>query len=179
MASCSRRTWLAAILTACASGLRAQRTPPPEAATLPGARLRGEGRLRFFGLHVYDARLWVTDGFAPAQWQRSPLLLELEYARTLYGRLIAERSVTEMRRQQAIDDTQAERWQARMTELFPDVAGGDRISALHDPAGRTRVFFNGGARGDVADAAFTRLFFGIWLAPETSEPRLREQLLRP
>jgi hypothetical protein len=30
----------------------------------------------------------------------------------------------------------------------------------------------------VADAEFTRLFIGIWLAPETSEPRLRRQLLR-
>ena len=27
------------------------------------------------------------------------------------------------------------------------------------------------------DAEFTRLFFGIWLSPRTSEPRLREALL--
>ena len=45
------------------------------------------------------------------------------------------------------------------------------------PGVGTRFFFNGSLRGEVADADFTRLFFGIWLSPKTSEPRLREQLL--
>ena len=31
--------------------------------------------------------------------------------------------------------------------------------------------------GEVADAAFARLFFGIWLSPKTSEPALRQALL--
>jgi len=45
------------------------------------------------------------------------------------------------------------------------------------PGQGTRFFLNGSLRGEVADADFTRLFFGIWLSPKTSEPRLREQLL--
>ena len=31
--------------------------------------------------------------------------------------------------------------------------------------------------GEVADAEFARLFFGIWLSPRTSEPQLRQALL--
>ena len=31
--------------------------------------------------------------------------------------------------------------------------------------------------GEVADPEFARLFFGIWLSPNTSEPSLRQALL--
>lgn len=31
--------------------------------------------------------------------------------------------------------------------------------------------------GEVADPEFARLFFGIWLSPNTSEPALRQALL--
>jgi hypothetical protein len=31
--------------------------------------------------------------------------------------------------------------------------------------------------GEVPDAEFSRLFFGIWLSPQTSEPGLRQQLI--
>jgi hypothetical protein len=31
--------------------------------------------------------------------------------------------------------------------------------------------------GDIADAEFARLFFGIWLSPRTSAPALRQALM--
>lgn len=172
----TRRALLAAAFAGAAA--RAQRAAPPEvAAALPDARLHGQGRLTFFGLPVYDARLWVRDGFTPAQWQGSALLLELDYARAMVGKLIAERSLHEMRRHAEIAEPKGERWGATMARLYPDVQRGDRLSGLHLPEGATRIFFNGSHQGDVVDAEFTRLFFSIWLGPQTSEPKLRERLL--
>jgi hypothetical protein len=57
------------------------------------------------------------------------------------------------------------------------VQAGDRITGVQRPREATRFFVNARAVGDVRDAEFTRLFFGIWLAPQTSEPRLRDALL--
>lgn len=153
--------------------------PPELAAELPGARRVGEGRLRFLGLHVYDARLWTP---APPEALASdplaaPLALEIAYARKLVGRLIAERSLDEMRRQGPLDEATATRWLAEMTRLFPDVAGGDRITGVHRPGEAARFFHNARPLGEVRDAAFARRFFGIWLARETSEPALRDALL--
>ena len=37
--------------------------PPWLQQSLAGATLAGEGQMRFFGLRIYDARLWVTPGF--------------------------------------------------------------------------------------------------------------------
>jgi hypothetical protein len=151
--------------------------PPPELQQgLPEARLRGQGRLRFFGLHVYDIRLWTAAAFAPERWAEAPLALEIEYARTLYGQQIAERSLAEMKRQGEIGGDEAQRWLAEMTRLFPDVKQGDRITGTLQPGRGASFYVNGRSRGEVRDPDFARRFFGIWLAPQTSEPALRERL---
>ena len=152
-------------------------TPPVEVAgNLAQARLFGQGQLRFFGLQVYDIRLWTPADFTPDRWAQAPLALEIEYARTLYGAKIAERSLVEMRRQGDLPAARAEQWLAEMTRVFPDVKAGDRLTGVQTPGGVARFYLNGQPRGEVQDAEFTRRFFGIWLSPQTSEPALRERL---
>jgi hypothetical protein len=99
------------------------------------------------------------------------------YSRSLVGRKIAERSLEEMQRQAEVPAEQGKRWLAEMTRLFPDVRDGDRLTGVQRPGEATQFFYNGALRGEVSDALFTRLFFGIWLSPQTSEPALRERLL--
>jgi hypothetical protein len=151
--------------------------PPEVSQTLPQAKLLGSGRLTFFGMHVYDARLWAGPEFSAASFARIPLALELEYARTLYGRLIAERSIAEMKKVGEVSDAKAEAWQAEMTRLFADVNKGDRLIGVQVPGEAARFYLNGRHRGDIRDAEFVPLFFGIWLSPRSSEPKLRAALL--
>ena len=159
---------------------RANLSPPPEVtAALPGARLQGSGRLTFLGLHIYDARLWIADDFTAERFDRQALALELQYARPLYGRLIAERSLEEMKRVGGFSEEQAQRWLGAMKQTFPDVNKGDRITGVQQPQEAARFFHNGTLRGELRDADFARRFFGIWLAPQTSEPGLRQSLLGP
>jgi hypothetical protein len=40
-----------------------------------------------------------------------------------------------------------------------------------------RFLLNGKPFGEVRDAEFSSLFFGIWLSPGTSEPAMRQSLL--
>ena len=165
-----RRTALATL------GLAAL-APALAAPELAGLQLRGQGRFRYFGLSIYDARLWSAQPLDPARWAEQPLTLELQYARSLVGREIAKRSLAEMRRQATLSEAQAQAWLQEMEAAFPDVKAGDRLSGQHEPGEGALFFFNGEPRRRVADAQFARLFFGIWLSPQTSEPALREQLL--
>jgi hypothetical protein len=151
--------------------------PQEVAGELANAQPTGSTRMRFFGLDIYDAKLWVGPGFSAASYARHPLALELTYLRSLSGRAIAERSLKEMRRLGTIVATQEQRWLAAMEDVFPDVKNADRITGLHQPATGAKFWFNGQPRGTVADVEFSRLFFGIWLAEATSEPRLRAELL--
>ena len=163
---------------AAAAAAAATAAPPAELTTaLPAARLQGRARLRFMGLAVYEARLWVAATPLAADWASVPFAIEIEYARTLWGSMIADRSLSEMRRQGDITPDVAERWLATMKALFPDVKAGDRLTGVNTPGEGARFFLNGAAHGTPQDAAFARMFFGIWLSPKTSEPALRSALL--
>ena len=84
----------AAVCTAWVPAALAQADAPAWLrAELPGARLVGQGRLTFFGLKVYDARLWAAPAFDPARFEQQPFALALSYLRGLKGPLIAERSL--------------------------------------------------------------------------------------
>ncbi len=178
----TRRTllrWGGSVGALCLAGAaRAQTAMPSEVqAQLPLAKAAGATRMRVFGLSIYDAQLWVAPGFDAAQYAAHPLALELRYLRSLKGKSIAERSLQEMRRGGPLDNATEQRWLQAMVESFPDVKEGDRLTGLHTPGAGTRFFFNGALRATVADPTFGPQFFGIWLAPWTSELRLRGELL--
>ena len=179
----SRRTCLAALAGAAllsagpAARAVADMAAPPELATeLPGANWRGGGAMRFLGMRIYDVRLW-SPAAVTGDGASQPLALELVYARSIKSDLIVSSSLREMQRVGPFSDEQSARWAKAMAPLFPNIKSGDRITGVQRPGQAARFFFNGALRGEVADAEFTRLFFGIWLSPRTSDPQLRQQLL--
>lgn len=148
--------------------------PPAEVVQAqPQATLSGRSTLRFLGLDIYEARLWAGPDFALPRYARHPFALELQYHRNLQGRRIAQRSLTEMRRQRDFPEPQAAAWGEQMQALFPDVGPGDRLTGEHLPGSGARFWFNGRLLGEVHDAQFAQHFFGIWLSPDTSEPQAR------
>lgn len=146
-------------------------------ATLPGSRLAGRGLLRFWGLEVYQASLWVRPDFQPEAFADHSFALELEYRRAFQAGAIAERSIQEMRRLAPFSEAQARRWQLALEQFLPNVRPGDRIVGLHRPGQGTRFEQGGRLLGEIDDPEFARLFFGIWLSAATSAPALREALL--
>jgi hypothetical protein len=176
----AQATWVAWI-SAASFPARAEELPnePPTevAAELAEAQARGSARLRFLGFNIYEARLWTRSGFVASAYAQSPFALQLNYARSLSGRLIAESSLKEMRRQGSISPEREQAWLEAMVQAFPDVKAGDRITGLHSPGEGARFWFNGQSRPAIRDAEFSRKFFGIWLSDATSEPQMRAQLL--
>jgi len=181
--------WLSgAAVTVGLGATRAEATTSTEAAPaispvagapspVPGLHWSGQGLLRVWGFEVYRARLWVGPRFNPANHSSDAVALELEYLRAFSAASIASRSIEEMRRQQPIAPEQAERWQRDLQAVLPDVRAGDRLLGLYQPALAAQFRQPNRMLGTVPDPLFARLFFGIWLAPSTSEPGLRAALL--
>ncbi|RQO54695.1 hypothetical protein DBR47_21715 [Paucibacter sp. KBW04] len=140
-------------------------------------KLQAQAQMRFFGLLIYDIRLWSRQAVNTQNWANLPLRLELLYARSLSGREIAKRSLVEMRRQAEIPEAKAKQWLAEMEAAFPDVTAGQRLSGQFLPGQGMQFFVNDKLCRRIADPEFARLFVGIWLAPQTSEPDLRRRLL--
>ena len=171
-----RRTMLAvafSLLTASAAA-SAQTLPPVVAQELPGLSARGEGTMRFFGLKVYDVRLWtMMKPFA----HHEPFALELVYDMSLKGRDIAERSVKEMRGQGHTDEEKLKRWGEQMAKVFPDIKKGDALIGVSIPGKEARFYNREKFIATIADAEFAKAFFDIWLSEKTSAPQVRVKLL--
>jgi len=146
-------------------------------ASLASPQAAGGGLLRFWGFEIYNAALWVEQGFHHNDFAGHPFALELAYLRSFTAQDIAERSLQEMARLAPIAPEQAEQWQRALAASFPDVKRGDRITGVHRPGEGVRFFTNGKLTGEIRNAEFAKLFFGIWLSPATREPVLRRSLL--
>ncbi len=150
---------------------------PEIRAVLADAKHTGSARLSIWGFEIYQANLWTVAGFSAQDYSQHAFALELEYLRNFSSEAIAKRSIQEMRRVGSFSASQSDQWLAQLRALIPDVQKGDRITGVNQPGVGTRFFVNAKATGEMRDAELARLFFGIWLSPQTSEPQLRQTLL--
>ena len=150
---------------------------PTAGEALSGQRAIGQSLFRWFGLEVYRATLYASPGFEPLGYEGQRFALELEYRRAFDGPAIAKRSLDEMQGIAPLEPARARQWLDLMARTFPDVAPGDRLLGLHEPARGARFYLNGRLHRAVDDPEFSARFFGIWLSPRTSQPKLRDALI--
>ncbi|MBM3369340.1 MAG: chalcone isomerase family protein [Burkholderiaceae bacterium] len=141
-------------------------------------RLRGQANMRWFGLLLYEARLWTLDAFDSKHWADQRFALELVYARSFDGAKIAQASLELMQAQHGKVTERDRQWLAWMQQSFPNIQAKDRLLGLHQGAKEgCRFVHNRQVRLDIPDAQFAKAFFGIWLDPRTTEPALRRSLI--
>lgn len=142
-------------------------------ASQPGV-LVGQGRLSVLFWDIYDIKLYTDSGrYDPDARVR----LELNYLRPVKGHDIAEASIDQIADQGVTDEQVLTQWRTDLMALFPDVAVGDQLVGIHDPASGSTYYLNDNFLGTIADVQLSRRFFDIWLADTTSQPELRQQLL--
>ena len=132
---------------------------------LRGLRRAACGSRRAFAPSDFAAHAVRARAALPARLRRattSPALARARCARLGAVATGAGRSAGERQLAAALPDVQRRR--------PPDRRAPAR-------AGRALPLPTATPRGEIADAAVRRRFFGIWLAPQTSEPALREALL--
>ena len=123
---------------------------------------------------VFDATLYAPGGVYS---EDKPMALKLLYLRNLKGRDIARSSVEQMRRQGGHSEAKLAVWGEAMASIFPDVSKGATLTGVRHADGSARFYQQDKVIGRIADPAFGRAFFDIWLGPKTSQPGLRKQLL--
>jgi hypothetical protein len=149
------------------------------ASVLPGSAERwmvlGDAELRWLGLRIYNAALWVPQG---SRWSSDrPFALEIRYGRAIKSRRLVEVSLEEMQRMGVAEAVQLEAWRAALETAFPDVERDDTIIGLRKPDGGVSFFHRGETTVEIDDPAFAQAFFAIWLDERTREPAMRKRLL--
>jgi hypothetical protein len=139
--------------------------------------LVGQQRFTYWGFEVYDASLWASATFVAEDWATQLLVLELRYLRDFKSADIAQRSIDEMQGQRALSATQQSNWSATLQALIPNVRAGERITGIYTPNKGMQLLHQDRVLGELRDPELAQRFLGIWLAPETSQRKLRQQLL--
>ena len=161
-------------LLMCVTFVYATNLPEDLTRDVKGLSVRGEAVLRFFGLKVYDVRLWTQ--MKPFD-HSEPFAIELVYDMAIKGKDIADRSVKEMRAQGVSDEAKLRRWGDEMAKIFPDIKQGDTLIGVSIPATEARFYNREKLIATIPDAEFAKAFFDIWLSEKTSEPKVRLKLL--
>ncbi len=168
------RAWCYGMLLLLTVSASAQSLPEAIARDVMALSVRGEAVMRFFGLKVYDVRLWTQQ--KPFS-HKEPFAIELVYDMNLNGQDIAERSVKEMRAQGCSDEKKLQRWGEEMAKIFPDIKPGDTLIGVSIPGKEARFYNREKLIRTVADPEFAQAFFDIWVSEKSSEPKLRQKLL--
>ncbi len=161
------------ILTVVALNLTAGVVPSAVSDNMEKAGRVGEARVNILFWDLYDISLYAEESrFVPDK----PFALRLKYLRDIKGKVIAEKSVEEMRRQ-GISEVKLAGWYVQLEELFPDVQEGTELIAIFEPGKSTRFYQENRYMGQILDADFSHPFSQIWLGEESSLPRIRTELL--
>jgi hypothetical protein len=111
--------------------------------------------------------------------------LSLIYQRSFSTELLVKRSMQEMTAQHALSEAQREGWEKELKRVLPNVNAQDELVAIFDHHDLARVFVLGKAKGgsayevlgELSEPQLALSFMGIWLSPQTSQPKMRQALM--
>ena len=134
----------------------------------------GEGTLKVFFMEIYDLRL-VADS-PTFSWQNK-FKLDFFYTRDLKKDSVINSSIKELRRQSSVSESDIESWQGYLEQSIKPAQVGTHASVVWNPEGRITFHYENNDPTTIEDEDFARAFLNIWLGEETSQPKLRNQLL--
>ena len=138
---------------------------------LNSVKLQGSGKLTWWGLPIYDANFYRVGTLTSPEFA-----LDMRYQKSFSGASIANRSAEEMKRV-GVPEAQAASWGRELAAFLPNVESGQTLTAVYSPKQGTLFYHDGRQIAKIPGSDFSKAFFGIWLDPKTSAPKLRTELL--
>lgn len=143
-------------------------------ATLASFKEVGRGEMQWWWFTLYRARLLTPDGgYSQGTY---PLVLEIEYYQEIPSARLLEATVDQWQHL-GLDSSRQQQWQTTLSELWPDVTEGDKLSLKVTSSQVSQFYFNGKPLSKAMPAGFSDDFLAIWLSEQTSRPSLRKLLL--
>jgi len=150
---------------------------PPEITGIRPWLCAGSGVLRLTVFEVYRVSLYVDGVERPPRDAPVivPCALVFEYLRRVRADDLVAATATEMERVSGVPVPS--RWRAELRALVPDVARGDRLTAVVDADGaRLTLYCGGKLLGNVSHPGCAAHFAAVWTSPSARFPELRDAL---
>jgi hypothetical protein len=109
-------------------------------------------------------------------WQ-NPFTIIIKYNRNIKKEQLVSNSVKEIKKYNKIDAFEEKNIEKKLTELFPNIAKDDVISAFYNKD-TINFKYNEKEIGNIYDAKLAREFINIWLNPKNEFNEMRNALLK-
>ena len=141
---------------------------------LQGLNKHGQTKLSVLFWDIYRAELYTA---APTyQADAFPQALKLHYLRDIDADELLEHTEDEWQKL-GVSAEQYASWLPELQTIWPDIKRGDELTLIVTSDGLGQFYFNNQAIGQLDDPLFGRQFLRIWLDPNSSYPKLRQQLI--
>jgi hypothetical protein len=144
------------------------------AQDISSLRLVGQGAMSWMFMDIYHASLYSTDG----TYQRSayPQALKINYKKNISkARLI--QATKDQWKKLSVTNQRYQPWINDLNRLWPDIKKGDNLTFFIEESGNGYFHHNGKLIGGVDSDDFAAAFLSIWLSENTTQPKLRKQLM--
>lgn len=133
----------------------------------------GESRFEYYFWDIYDAKLATPSG--KYKFGQHPSKLSLTYLRDFAAKDIVKATNEQWQHLGKVD--LVGKYDDKLNALWPDIKEGETLSFITDEKGNGIFYHNNNKLGGVNDGKFADDFLAIWLSPNTSEPKMRNQLI--
>ena len=135
----------------------------------------GMGEMKYLFWTLYQAELYTLNKQSPLI-NKSDMALKLIYQKSISSKALIDATKDQW---QALDysDKHINLWLEKLNSILPSVNKQDSLILLLDHQGNSQFFFNLEPIGNIEEPGFGPAFMAIWLSENTSEPKLRLQLL--
>jgi len=124
---------------------------------------------------IYQSTLLTTSGKYPLSNKQEQLLFEINYLKDISSDELVKRTEQQWRHI-GIPVGSYQAFIPKIKQLWPDIKKGDTLSLVIKNQ-QSAFYFNQKYIGSITEPTFGQHFIDIWLASNTSQPKLREQLL--
>lgn len=142
---------------------------------MEGFKLLGQAKLSILFWDIYESKLFTSDGKLPLSGHCQHSMFEIQYLRDISKQELLDNTLAQWQHL-AIDEEQYMPYLLALESIWPDIKAGDQLTLLTNAA-TTVFYFNQQKVGEIESEQFADLFLRIWLDENTSEPKLRQQLL--
>lgn len=126
-------------------------------------------------IKIYEAQIWCDCNLLSYE---ENFALSLTYDINITKGNLINRTIDEMKNIVPVSDENINYYRQKLEGVFPDVKQNDRITALYLPNKKLEFFHNGKITGTITDMVFAKNFLDIWLSDKSSEPKMRNQLIK-
>jgi hypothetical protein len=135
----------------------------------------GEGEMRYLFWTLYKAELYGIKSDSILNFNHD-IVFTLTYQRSISSAALIAATKDQW---QHLDYTNEaiDKWITLLIDLLPTVKKQDALTLKLDKQNYSYFYLNNKAIGNIQDPTFGPAFLSIWLSKNTSEPKLRKQLL--